>query len=69
MKNRCKTTFKDAGLEGAKEIQEIVEFLKNPEKYTQSWRCVKGLTCGTSWNQCIIEAVAGEAQVPFSLRF
>jgi ATP-dependent Zn protease len=32
-KNRCKT--KDvAGLEGAKKIQEIVEFLKNPEKYT-----------------------------------
>ena len=31
-----KKTFKDvAGLEGAKEeIQEIVEFLKNPEKYT-----------------------------------
>jgi ATP-dependent Zn protease len=27
MKNRCETTFKDvAGLEGAKEIQEIVEF-------------------------------------------
>jgi cell division protease FtsH len=34
-KNRCKNYFKDAGLEGAKEeIQEIVEFLKNPEKYT-----------------------------------
>jgi cell division protease FtsH len=35
-KTDVKTTFKDvAGLEGAKEeIQEIVEFLKNPEKYT-----------------------------------
>ena len=35
-KTDIKTTFKDvAGLEGAKEeIQEIVEFLKNPEKYT-----------------------------------
>ncbi|HYD90295.1 MAG TPA: ATP-dependent metallopeptidase FtsH/Yme1/Tma family protein, partial [Flavobacterium sp.] len=35
-KNDIKVTFKDvAGLEGAKEeIQEIVEFLKNPEKYT-----------------------------------
>jgi cell division protease FtsH len=35
-KNDVKVTFKDvAGLEGAKEeIQEIVEFLKNPEKYT-----------------------------------
>lgn len=35
-KNDIKVTFKDvAGLEGAKEeIQEIVEFLKQPEKYT-----------------------------------
>ena len=35
-KTEVKTTFKDvAGLEGAKEeIQEIVEFLKTPEKYT-----------------------------------
>ncbi len=35
-KSEVKTTFKDvAGLEGAKEeVQEIVEFLKNPEKYT-----------------------------------
>jgi ATP-dependent Zn protease len=35
-KTDIKTSFKDvAGLEGAKEeIQEIVEFLKNPEKYT-----------------------------------
>ena len=35
-KTDIKTTFKDvAGLEGAKEeIQEIVEFLKNPDKYT-----------------------------------
>ena len=35
-KNDTRTTFENvAGLEGAKEeIQEIVEFLKNPEKYT-----------------------------------
>ncbi|HCQ14599.1 MAG TPA: peptidase M41, partial [Flavobacterium sp.] len=35
-KSEVKTTFKDvAGLEGAKEeVQEIVEFLRNPEKYT-----------------------------------
>lgn len=35
-KNDTKVTFKDvAGLEGAKEeVQEIVEFLKQPEKYT-----------------------------------
>ena len=35
-KNDIKVTFKDvAGLEGAKEeVQEIVDFLKNPTKYT-----------------------------------
>ena len=35
-KLETKTTFEDvAGLEGAKEeVQEIVDFLKNPEKYT-----------------------------------
>ena len=36
MKKILKLLFKDvAGLEGAKEeVQEIVDFLKNPEKYT-----------------------------------
>jgi ATP-dependent Zn protease len=38
MKNRCETTFKDvAGLEGAKEIQEIVEFLKTREIHKPWW--------------------------------
>ncbi|WOC51920.1 hypothetical protein BPO_1273 [Bergeyella porcorum] len=36
-KNNIQVTFKDvAGLEGAKEeVQEVVDFLKNSEKYTK----------------------------------
>ena len=70
-KNDIKTTFKDvAGLEGAKEeIQEIVEFLKNPEKYTNlGGKIPKGALLvgppGTG-KTLLAKAVAGEAKVPF----
>ncbi|MFZ4106844.1 ATP-dependent zinc metalloprotease FtsH [Flavobacterium sp.] len=66
-----KTTFKDvAGLEGAKEeVQEIVEFLKNPEKYTVlGGKIPKGALLvgppGTG-KTLLAKAVAGEAKVPF----
>ncbi len=65
------TTFKDvAGLEGAKEeIVEIVEFLKNPKKYTElGAKIPKGALLvgppGTG-KTLLALAVAGEAQVPF----
>lgn len=64
-------TFNDvAGLEGAKEeIQEIVDFLKNPKKYTQlGAKIPKGALLvgppGTG-KTLLAKAVAGEAQVPF----
>ena len=70
-KTDVKTTFKDvAGLEGAKEeIQEIVEFLKNPEKYTSlGGKIPKGALLvgppGTG-KTLLAKAVAGEAKVPF----
>jgi cell division protease FtsH len=70
-KTDIKSTFKDvAGLEGAKEeIQEIVEFLKNPEKYTNlGGKIPKGALLvgppGTG-KTLLAKAVAGEAQVPF----
>lgn len=66
-----KTTFKDvAGLEGAKEeVQEIVDFLKNPEKYTSlGGKIPKGALLvgppGTG-KTLLAKAVAGEAKVPF----
>lgn len=66
-----KVTFKDvAGLEGAKqEVQEIVEFLKNPSKYTQlGGKIPKGALLvgppGTG-KTLLAKAVAGEADVPF----
>ena len=65
------TTFKDvAGLEGAKEeVQEIVDFLKNPEKYTKlGGKIPKGALLvgppGTG-KTLLAKAVAGEAKVPF----
>jgi ATP-dependent metalloprotease FtsH len=70
-KSEIKTTFKDvAGLEGAKEeVQEIVEFLKNPEKYTVlGGKIPKGALLvgppGTG-KTLLAKAVAGEAKVPF----
>ncbi|MUV03469.1 ATP-dependent zinc metalloprotease FtsH [Flavobacterium rakeshii] len=70
-KNDIKVTFKDvAGLEGAKEeIQEIVEFLRNPEKYTSiGGKIPKGALLvgppGTG-KTLLAKAVAGEAKVPF----
>ena len=64
-------TFKDvAGQEGAKqEVQEIVEFLKNPKKYTDvGGKIPKGALLigppGTG-KTLLAKAVAGEAAVPF----
>lgn len=64
-------TFNDvAGLEGAKvEIKEIVDFLKNPKKYTElGAKIPKGALLvgppGTG-KTLIAKAVAGEAKVPF----
>jgi ATP-dependent metalloprotease FtsH len=65
------TTFNDvAGLEGAKEeIEEIVDFLKNPKKYTElGAKIPKGALLvgppGTG-KTLLAKAVAGEAKVPF----
>ena len=70
-KTDVKTSFKDvAGLEGAKEeVQEIVDFLKNPDKYTNlGGKIPKGALLvgppGTG-KTLLAKAVAGEAKVPF----
>ena len=68
---KVKTTFENvAGLEGAKEeVQEIVDFLKNPGKYTAlGGKIPKGALLvgppGTG-KTLLAKAVAGEAEVPF----
>lgn len=70
-KNDIKVTFKDvAGLYGAKdEVMEIVDFLKNPKKYTAlGGKIPKGALLvgppGTG-KTLLAKAVAGEADVPF----
>ncbi len=68
---KVRTSFVDvAGLEGAKEeVQEIVDFLKSPEKYTSlGGKIPKGALLvgppGTG-KTLLAKAVAGEAGVPF----
>ena len=70
-KNSVNVTFKDvAGLYGAKEeVMEIVDFLKNPQKYTAlGGKIPKGALLvgppGTG-KTLLAKAVAGEANVPF----
>lgn len=70
-KNDVKITFKEvAGLYGAKEeVMEIVDFLKNPKKYTSlGGKIPKGVLLvgppGTG-KTLLAKAVAGEANVPF----
>ncbi|MBO7204100.1 MAG: ATP-dependent zinc metalloprotease FtsH [Bacteroidales bacterium] len=69
--NNVRVTFKDvAGLEEAKvEVMEIVDFLKNPQKYTAlGGKIPKGALLvgppGTG-KTLLAKAVAGEANVPF----
>lgn len=69
--DNMRVTFKDvAGLEGAKEeVEEIVDFLKNPKKYTKlGGKIPKGALLvgppGTG-KTLLAKAVAGEAKVPF----
>src|SRR5690554_1270517 len=69
--DKVRVTFKDvAGLEGAKEeVEEIVDFLKNPEKFTKlGGKIPKGALLvgppGTG-KTLLAKAVAGEAKVPF----
>lgn len=71
IKGQNKVTFKDvAGIDEAiEELQEIVEFLKNPQKFTAlGGHIPKGVLCigppGTG-KTLIAKAVAGEADRPF----
>jgi cell division protease FtsH len=69
--NRSNITFEDvAGLEDAKvEVQEIIEFLKEPENFTRlGAKIPKGVLLagptGTG-KTLLVKAMAGEAKVPF----
>jgi len=69
--NKVNVTFDDvAGLDEAKEeVQEVVEFLKNPQKFTKlGGHIPKGVLLvgppGTG-KTLLAKAVAGEAKVPF----
>lgn len=69
--NQNKTTFKDvAGIDEAKEeVQEIVDFLRSPKKFTKlGGRIPKGILLvgspGTG-KTLLAKAIAGEAGVPF----
>jgi len=70
-KNKVNITFKDvAGLDEAKEeVQEIINFLKNPKKYTSlGGKIPRGaLLIGSpgTGKTLMAKAMAGEAQVPF----
>ena len=71
MENDKKTTFKDVAVltEEKEEVQEIIDFLKNPKKFqTMGARIPKGVLLvgppGTG-KTLLARAVAGEANVPF----
>ena len=70
-KTDMKTKFSDvAGLDESKEeLIEIVDFLKNPEKYKKAWARVPKWVLlywpPWSWKTLLARAVAGEANVPF----
>jgi len=70
-KDKNKIRFKDvAGAEEEKqELQEIVDFLKNPKKYKDLWAKIPRWTLLVgppwTWKTLLARAVAGESNVPF----